>query len=98
MNKLDEVGLRENTIVVLWGDHGYKLGDYNSWCKWSNMNINTNIPLIVNVPKGVKGELYTHTVEALDLYPTLAELCNLKPPEHLEGQSLVPILKSKTGT
>lgn len=92
INKLDELGLKENTIIVLWGDHGYKLGDYNSWCKWSNMNIDTNIPLIFNVPSGKKGAVYTHPVEALDLYPTLAALCNLKNPSHLEGQSLVAIL------
>ncbi|SNR65910.1 iduronate 2-sulfatase [Lutibacter agarilyticus] len=94
MNKLDELGLRENTIVVLWGDHGYKLGDYGSWCKWSNMNIDTNIPFIFNVPNGKKGQVYTHPVEALDIYPTLAELCQLKQPSHLEGKSLVPILKN----
>ncbi|WP_298494051.1 sulfatase [uncultured Algibacter sp.] len=94
VNKLDELGLKENTIIVLWGDHGYKLGDYNSWCKWSNMNIDTNIPLIINVPNGVKSEVYTHPVEALDMYPTLAELCQLKQPAHLEGKSLVSILNN----
>jgi len=94
LNKLEELGLRENTIVVLWGDHGYKLGDYGSWCKWSNMNIDTNIPFIFNVPGGAKGEVYKHPVEALDMYPTLAELCGLKPPAHLEGKSLVSILKN----
>ncbi|WP_418263695.1 sulfatase [Flavobacterium faecale] len=94
LNKLEELGLRENTIVVLWGDHGYKLGDYGSWCKWSNMNIDTNIPFIFNVPNGVKGETYTHPVEALDIYPTLAQLCQLKQPTHIEGKSLVSILKN----
>jgi len=94
LDKLEELGLRENTIVVLWGDHGYKLGDYGSWCKWSNMNIDTNIPFIFNVPGGAKGEVYTHPVEALDMYPTLAELCGLKPPSHVEGKSLVSILNN----
>ncbi|MGB5942938.1 MAG: sulfatase [Leeuwenhoekiella sp.] len=103
LDEMDNLGLRENTIVVLWGDHGYKLGDYGSWCKWSNMNLDTNIPLIFSVPNGKKGEVYSHPVEALDLYPTLAELCNLKRPEHLEGKSLMSVLtdpqaepKSKT--
>ena len=91
MNQLDELGLRENTVVVLWGDHGYKLGDYNSWCKWSNMNIDTNVPLIFNTPNGKKGLISESPVETLDMYPTLAELCNLKAPSHLEGQSLMPL-------
>ncbi|MGB5942937.1 MAG: sulfatase [Leeuwenhoekiella sp.] len=92
LRKLKALGLEENTIVVLWGDHGFKLGDYNSWCKWSNMNIDTNIPLIFKVPNAAKGKVYKQPVEALDIYPTLAELCNLEKPGHLEGKSLVPFL------
>lgn len=94
LDQLDELGLRENTIVVLWGDHGYKLGDYNSWCKWSNMNIDTNIPFIFSVPEGHQGSVCETPVEALDIYPTLAELCGLTMPEHLEGQSLVDNLNN----
>ena len=56
------------------------------------MNLDTNIPLIFNVPNGEKGKVYTQPVEALDIYPTLADLCNLKKPDHLEGKSLVPFL------
>lgn len=96
LDKLEELGLKENTIVVLWGDHGYKLGDYNGWCKWSNMDLDTKIPLIFNVPNGKKGAIYTHPVEALDLYPTLADLCDLKQPEQLEGKSLKTILENPT--
>jgi iduronate 2-sulfatase len=92
MNQLDKLGLRENTIVVLWGDHGYKLGDYNSWCKWTNMNIDTNVPFIFNTPNGKKGLVSESPVEALDIYPTLAELCGLEIPSHVDGQSIVPIL------
>lgn len=94
MSKLEELNLKDNTIVVLWGDHGYKLGDYNSWCKWSNMNIDTNIPLIFNVPNGASGQVYSQPVEALDIYPTLVDLCNLKQPQHVEGKSLVNILNN----
>lgn len=94
LNELDRLDLRKNTIVVLWGDHGYKLGDYNGWCKWSNMNLDTNIPLLFSIPGGAKGKTYTQPVEALDLYPTLAELCNFKQPNHLEGKSLVSILNN----
>jgi iduronate 2-sulfatase len=92
LDQLDTLGLRENTVVVLWGDHGYKLGDYGSWCKWSNMNIDTQIPLLFSVPNGTKGEVCNRVVEALDIYPTLAELCGLKKPKHVEGESLRPLL------
>lgn len=92
MNQLDKLGIRDNTIIVLWGDHGYKLGDYNSWCKWSNMNIDTNVPLLFHTPNGKKGIVSKSPVEALDIYPTLAELCGLAIPAHVEGQSIVPLL------
>jgi iduronate 2-sulfatase len=52
LDKLETLGIRDKTIIVLWGDHGYKLGDYNSWCKWTNMHLDTNIPLIFSVPGG----------------------------------------------
>lgn len=94
LQQLDELGLRENTIVVLWGDHGYKLGDYGNWCKWSNMNIDTNIPLLFSVPDGQKGKVSNQVVEALDIYPTLAELCGLAKPIHVEGESLVSFLNN----
>tara|TARA_B100000809_G_scaffold63492_3_gene60204 strand:- start:177 stop:1682 length:1506 start_codon:yes stop_codon:yes gene_type:complete len=94
LNQLDELGLRENTIIVLWGDHGYKLGDYDSWCKWSNMNIDTNIPYIFSVPGGKKGAVCNTAVEALDMYPTMAELCGLEKPEHVEGISIVRNLEN----
>lgn len=98
LDQLDELGLRENTIVVLWGDHGYKLGDYGDWCKWSNMNIDTQIPLIFSVPGQPKGGVVSQAVEALDIYPTLAELCGLDGPDHLQGESLSPLLKSPSST
>ncbi len=94
LDQLEDLGLRENTIVVLWGDHGYKLGDYSRWCKWSNMKIDTHIPFIFSVPGGVKGAVCHTPVEALDIYPTLADLCGLEKPSHLEGQSLLENLKS----
>jgi iduronate 2-sulfatase len=96
MNQLDELGLREDTIVVLWGDHGYKLGDYNSWCKWTNMNIDTNVPFIFNTPNGKKGLVSESPIEALDIYPALAELCGLEIPSHVDGQSIVSILDDPT--
>lgn len=96
LQQLDELGLRENTVVVLWGDHGFKIGEYGSWSKWSNMNIDTQIPLIFRVPGGKEGETCHRMVEALDIYPTLAEVCQLKQPSHLEGTSLKPLLSDPT--
>ncbi len=89
---LKELDLDKNTIIVLWGDHGYKLGDYGYWAKWSNMNIDTHIPLIFNVPGGEKNARCNVPVEALDIYPTLADLCGFQKPEHLEGKSILPLL------
>ena len=98
LDQLDALGLRDNTIVVLWGDHGYKLGDYGAWCKWSNMHMDTNIPLLIRVPNGKKGLVVDQPVEALDIYPTLAELCGLGQPTHLEGKSLTPLLDKPSVT
>lgn len=92
LKELKKLDLDKNTIIVLWGDHGYKLGDYNSWCKWSNMNIDTNIPFIFSHPDGFKGKTNNKVVEALNIYPTLADLCGLDIPEHIEGKSLRPLL------
>ncbi|MEO0338473.1 MAG: sulfatase [Bacteroidota bacterium] len=94
LDQLEILGLAENTVVVLWGDHGFKLGDYGNWCKWSNMDVDTHIPLIFSVPGGNQDAIATQPVEALDIYPTLVELCGLKAPDHLEGKSLVPLLNN----
>jgi iduronate 2-sulfatase len=88
LDQVEKLGLAENTIIVLWGDHGYKLGDYGSWCKWSNMDLDTRIPLIFSVPKGKRGAVCDTPVEALDIYPTLAALCGLEKPAHLDGMNL----------
>jgi len=92
LDQLDELDLAGNTIIVLWGDHGYKLGDYGYWCKWSNMDIDTRVPLIFSIPGGKQGECSEAMCELQDIYPTLAELCGLELPAHVEGSSLVPVL------
>lgn len=94
MEALDQLGLRENTIIVLWGDHGWKLGEHDRWCKHSNCENDTNAPLLISVP-GMKhaGEQTNALVEFVDVYPTLAELAGLPLPSHLEGSSAVPLLE-----
>ena len=92
MNELDKLGLRENTIVVLWGDHGWQLGEHSLWCKHCNFNTSLNAPLIVSAP-GFTGEKKSHAlVEFADVYPTLCELAKLTLPDHLEGTSFVPLM------
>ena len=92
LDELDTLGLAENTIVILWGDHGYKLGDYGNWNKWTNLTLDTRVPLIVRAP-GVRGGRQSDAlVELVDLYPTLSELAGLEVPEHVQGTSFVPLL------
>jgi len=93
LDELDRLGLGGNTIVVLWGDHGWKLGEHDAWCKHSNVENDVNAPLILSVP-GMK-HAGTHTpalVEYVDVYPTLSELAGLPLPGHLEGTSFKPLL------
>ena len=93
--ELDRLGLRQNTIVILWGDHGWKLGEHDAWCKHTNTENDTNAPLILSVP-GMKhaGEHTRSFVEFVDIYPTLAELAGLSLPAHLEGLSFKPLLEN----
>jgi arylsulfatase A-like enzyme len=92
LDELDRLGLATNTIVVLWGDHGYKLGEYASWVKHTNFEIDTRIPLIVRAPGTKTGGQRTRAfVETVDLYPTLSELAGLPEPRH-QGLSFAPLL------
>jgi arylsulfatase A-like enzyme len=97
LGELDRLGLRDNTIVVLWGDHGWKLGGHASWCKHTNTENDTNAPLILSVPgaKGV-GQSSRALVEFVDIYPTLCELAGLPLPDHLQGTSMKPLLDEPT--
>ena len=91
---LDTFGLSEKTIVVLWGDHGWHLGEHDLWGKTTNFELDTRAPLIFRIP-GLKttGITVDALVEFVDIYPTLCHLCQLPIPEGLEGISMVPLLE-----
>jgi iduronate 2-sulfatase len=94
---LDQLGLAEDTVIVLWGDNGWHLGDHGMWTKHTNYEQANRIPLVVVAPGIVKpGTTTRHLTETVDLYPTLAELAGLPKPEvpqKLDGVSLVPVLR-----
>jgi arylsulfatase A-like enzyme len=95
LQELDNQGLKDNTIVILWGDHGWKLGEHKSWAKHTNFEIDTRVPLIIYVPDKKMNKHYSNgLVEFVDIYPTLSELCGLSLPVHLEGTSFVPLLEN----
>jgi iduronate 2-sulfatase len=93
LDQLEAQGLANNTIVILWGDHGWKLGEHDAWCKHTNVEDDTRAPLILAAP-GMKnaGKHTAALVEFVDIYPTLSELAGLKLPGHLEGLSMKPLL------
>ena len=92
LDELDALGLRENTIVVLWGDHGWQLGEHSLWCKHCNFETSLNAPLIVSAP-WMDGEVRSDAlVEFVDVYPALCELAGLPLPDHLEGTSFAPLM------
>lgn len=93
INELDRLGLRDNTIIVLWGDHGWKLGEHGMWCKHTNFELDANAPLIISAPgQKAPGKKTAALTEFVDIYPTLCELAGLPLPGHLEGLSAAPLL------
>lgn len=92
--ELGKLGLAENTIIVLWGDHGWHLGDHGMWCKHTTYEQATRAPLLIVAPGKKPGQKTSALVEFVDLYPTLCELAGLDKPGHLQGESLVPLIDS----
>ena len=94
LDKLESLGLTKNTIIVLWGDHGWHLGDHNLWCKHTNFEQATHAPLIISAPGLAPSKTKAQT-EFVDVFPTLCDLAGVPVPEALDGKSLVPLMNKK---
>jgi arylsulfatase A-like enzyme len=94
LTTLKEQGLDKNTIIVLWGDHGWHLGDHTMWAKHSNFEQATKAPLLISSPGFKGGQKVKSISEFVDVFPTLADLAGLEIPKGLAGKSLVPAMKN----
>lgn len=85
---LDTVGLKENTLVVVWSDHGWKLGDHGMWCKHTNYEIDTRVPLFIRLPDGRQaGSITSELTSLIDIFPTICEFLDIETPDYCEGTS-----------
>ncbi len=92
---MKELGIYENTIIVIWGDHGWKLGDHNSWGKMTNYNIDLEVPMIVRYPGQENRGAQTYGItELVDMFPSLCELAGIEVPDYMQGTSFVPLLEN----
>lgn len=96
IDALEKEGLRDNTIIMVWSDHGWHLGEMGIWGKATNYEVSARVPLMIwtsEMPESNRGKTSKALVELVDMYPTLSELAGLELPEHLEGQSFAPLLE-----
>ena len=93
LDALEKEGLADNTVIVLWGDHGWQLGEHGLWHKHTNFELAARAPLIISAPgQKAAGRKSLSLAEFIDIYPTLADLCGLPKPKDVEGVSLKPVL------
>jgi len=93
LDALEKEGLVENTIIVLWGDHGWQLGEHGLWHKHTNFELAARAPLLISMPgQKAAGRKSASLAEFIDIYPTLADACGLPKPKDVDGVSLRPIL------
>lgn len=100
LDELNSSPQKDNTMIVLWSDHGWHLGEKQHWGKWTGWERSTRVPLIIAPPKNqaldftAAGSKCDRPVGLIDLFPTLCDFCKVTPPENLSGESLVPLLKN----
>ncbi|WP_282122070.1 sulfatase [Algibacter mikhailovii] len=95
LEELKRLELEDDTIVILWGDHGWNLGDHKLWCKHVTFETALRTPLIIKVPGKTKGQKTEAITEYIDIYPSLAELVGLDTPNTVDGKSFVPIINGQ---
>lgn len=96
LDELERLDLAKNTIVVLWGDHGWNLAEHTLWCKHSCFETSMRVPLVISAP-GFRGGLRTAALtELIDIYPSLCELAGVPVPAHVQGRSFVPLMREPT--
>ncbi|TYA92115.1 sulfatase [Seonamhaeicola marinus] len=98
---LEAAGVRDNTIIIIWSDHGWHLGDMGIWGKATNYEIATRVPMLIWTPdmlKEAQGKKTEALVELIDMYPTLCDLAGIETPMHVEGTSFKPLLKNSNKT
>ena len=93
VDALDETGMKDNTMVVLLSDHGWQLGEHRLWSKCSNYEEAIRVPLMIAAPGITDGKNTEALTELVDIYPTMCEFAGLPVPEHVEGVSMMPLLK-----
>ncbi|NNF34447.1 MAG: sulfatase-like hydrolase/transferase, partial [Saprospiraceae bacterium] len=88
------LGIYNNTIVIVWGDHGWKLGEHNSWGKMTNYNIDLKVPMIIRYPNQENPGAQTFEItELVDMFPSICELAGIETPDYMQGNSFVPLIK-----
>ncbi|MEN8117154.1 MAG: sulfatase [Bacteroidota bacterium] len=96
LTALEDLKLAENTIVILWGDHGWNLGDHMLWCKHCNFESSLHVPMIIKVPGKTSGQKTEVITEYIDIYPSLCDLARLPVPDHIDGESFVPLIEGNS--
>lgn len=96
LGALDDLGIRERTVVVVWGDHGWQLGEHGFWAKNNLLHKSLRSPLIISAPGLMQGEEVSGIVELIDLYPSLCELAGVTVPSHVQGKSFVPLMSDSS--
>lgn len=98
LDELEKRNILDDTVIVLWGDHGFHLGDHTEWCKHSNFEQATRIPYMFAGPGVAENQKSHHPVNLVDLFPTVFELANVTQSPQTDGKSLVPLLDNDPST